>query len=264
MFKFEDNKCYQMPAHFGGWDYTTAGVHYRDVVAVSFTCTTDGNRLADYLPEGFELLRPELLIAYTQSREVEWMAGSAYNLIEVAVPARFQGKRDRIDGVFALVVWENKTAPILGGREQTGIPKIFADIEDLHKIQQNYFTNASYEGSTFLRLEMTGAQPLDAPQLAEIQAAAANRALFGWRYIPKVGGPGADLSQPILYPQTSEIKSAWTGKGTVQWTQLKWEQNPMQWHIIKALAELPVIELAPAMMVQGSACLKSSQSRVLE
>ncbi|MHB9074575.1 MAG: hypothetical protein ACYC6G_13735 [Desulfobaccales bacterium] len=62
---------------------------------------------------------------------------------------------------------------------------------------------------------------------------------FGWRYIPKVGGPGADLSQPILYPQCTEVTSAWVGKGIVQWTQLKPEQNPSQWHIIKALAELP-------------------------
>ena len=38
--------------------------YYRDVVGVSYTCTTDGDRLADYLPEGFELLRPELLIGY--------------------------------------------------------------------------------------------------------------------------------------------------------------------------------------------------------
>ena len=264
MFKFEDHKCYQMPAHFGGLDYDPTGTIYRDMVSVNYTCTTDGDRLADYLPEGFELLRPELLISYAQCREIEWMAGSSYNLIEVGVPARFQGQHDRVDGQFALVVWENKTAPILGGREQTGIPKIYADIEDLHKIQQNYFMNASFEGNTFLRLEMMGAQPVDEPQLAEIKARSAEKACFGWRYIPKVGGPGADLSQPILYPQSLEVNSAWIGKGTVQWTQLKWEQNPSQWHIIKALAELPVIKLAPAIMVKGVGTLKSMQARVLK
>ena len=42
---------------------------YRDMVCVTYTCTTDGDRLADYLPEGFELLRPELLIGYTLSVE---------------------------------------------------------------------------------------------------------------------------------------------------------------------------------------------------
>jgi acetoacetate decarboxylase len=258
MFKFEDNKCYQMPAHFGGYDYDPSGLYYRDMVGVSFVCTTDGDRLADYLPEGFELLRPELMIAYSQCREVDWMAGSAYNLVEVSAPVRFQGRRDRVEGDFALVVWENKTAPILGGREQTGIPKIYSDIEDLHVFQNNYFTNASYEGNTFLRLEMTDAQPVDAGQLS------VERALFGWRYIPKVGGPGAELSQPILYPQKTEISRAWKGSGAVEWIPLKPEQNPSQWHIIKALAELPVIELAPVTMGKGLAILMSSNSRVLE
>jgi len=263
MFKFEDHKCYQMPAHFGGWDYNPTGTIYRDTVQISYAYATDGNRLADYLPEGFALLRPELLIAYVQSREVEWLGGAAYNLIEVSVPARFQGRQDRVEGQFALVVWENKTAPILGGREECGVPKIFADIQDLHKIQQTYFTNASYEGNTFLRLEMHGAQPLAAQKLAEIKAQPVERVLFGWRYISKVGGPGAELSQPILYPQSTEINNAWIGKGTVQWTQLKPEQSPQQWHIIKALAELPRNELTPAMMVQGVSTLKSMQARVL-
>jgi acetoacetate decarboxylase len=264
MFKFEDHKCYHMPAHFGGWDYSPVGTVYRDMVQISYTYTTDGNRLADYLPEGFALLRPELYLTYSQSREVEWLAGSAYNLIEVSAPVRVQGNQDREEGYFALVVWENKTAPILGGREETGIPKIYADIEDLHKIKQNYFTNASFEGNTFLRLEMHEAQPMDAPKLAKMKASPIEKVLFGWRYIPKIGGPGADLSQPTFYAQSLEVDNAWIGQGAVQWTQLKWEQNPSQWHIIKALAELPIIELTPPMMLKGVATLKSMQARVLK
>jgi acetoacetate decarboxylase len=258
MFKFDDNKCYKMPAFFGGWDHNPAGLYYRDVVGINYTCTTDGDRLADYLPEGFELLRPELKITYMQGREIEWMAGSSYNLIDISVPARFQGKRDRLEGDFGLVVWENKTAPIIGGREESGVPKIFADIEDLHKIEQNYWTTASYEGNTFLRLELTEAQPMDPKPLT------GDRALMNWRYIPNAGGPGAALSQPILYPQRTEVSSAWVGKGAVQWTQLTWAQNPQQCHIIKALAELPVIELAPAVLVKGVVILNATQCRVLE
>ena len=36
------------------------------------------------------------------------------------------------------------------------------------------------------------------------------------------------------------------GDGTVQWTGLRYEQCPMQAHIIKALAELPMLEMSPA------------------
>ena len=106
--------------------------------------------------------------------------------------------------------------------------------------------------------------PWTAPKLAKMKASPIEKVLFGWRYISKIGGPGAELSQPILYPQSLEVDSAWIGKGTVQWTQLKPEQSPQQWYIIKALAELPIIELAPAMMVKGVATLKSMQARVLK
>jgi len=192
------------------------------------------------------------------------MAGSSYNLIQVGAPVRFNGKRDRVEGEFALVIWENNTDPILTGREQTGMPKIYADIEDLHIFQGHYFTNASFEGNTFLQMEMTGAQPLEERQLAQMKAAMADMKPFGWRYIPKVGGPGAELSLPILFPKRVEVEKAWTGGGAVQWTELSPKQNPMQSHIIKALAELPMIEMAPVMMVKGATVLMAAMARVLE
>ena len=97
MFKFEKNKCYNMPAHFGGSVYDpSAALYYRDSVSLIYSYSTDHDQLADYLPEGFELIRPELNVQYAQCREIDWMAGSAYNLIQVAAPARFNGQRDRI------------------------------------------------------------------------------------------------------------------------------------------------------------------------
>jgi len=37
----------------------------------------------------------------------------------------------------------------------------------------------------------------------------------------------------------------WTGKGAVEWTELSWLQSPQQARIIKALAELPILEMGP-------------------
>lgn len=262
MFTFENGKCYRMPAHFGGWTYQPAETRYHDVVNITFTCATDGDRLAVYIPEGFELLRPELSIGYSQCRQVDWMGGSAYNLIDVSVPVRFNGRCDRVEGAFSLVVWENKTTPILTGREETGVPKIYADIEDLHILGDKRSTVASFEGNTFLRLEMAVTGPMDEAGLAQWRNLSVN--CLNLRYIPKVGGPGADLIQPILFPQRVEAQSVSLGEGTVQWTGLRYEESPMQAHIIKALAELPVLEMFPAVMTQGAICLMSPLARVLE
>ncbi len=261
MFKFEDNKCYRMPAHFGGSVFDPrAKATYHDVVTLAFTVTTDGDRLSDYLPEGFELRKPELGISYQQCRRIDWMAGSYYNLVWVSAPVCFNGSRDRVEGDFALVVWENKTTPILTGN-QMGMPKIYADVEDLHILGETYRTCASYEGHTFLQMEMTGAQPMSEEQVKPLQRDVNS---LGWRYVQKLGGPGAEVSQPTLYPMRSETSSAWTGSGRLQWTELTWEQNPMQFHIIKALADLPVIEMAPVIMMQGRMILIDARGRVLE
>lgn len=260
MFKFEEGKCYKMPAHFGGWVYNPeAKACYNDVVSLVYSYTTDGDRLADYIPEGFDLMRPELNIQYQQCRQVEWMAGSYYNLVAVTAPVRFNGKHDRLEGQFSLVVWENKTTPILTGN-MMGVPKIYADIEDLHIVWDTYRTRLSYEGSTFLQMEMTGPKPIDDGQ---VKAMHMDINSFGWRYIPKVGAPGADLSQPILFPMRSEPNAAWIGSGKLEWTELRWDQNPMQWHIIKALAELPIIQMAPVIMTQGRTILMEDRGRVL-
>ncbi len=260
MFKFEEDKCYFMPAHFGGWPFDpNAQAIYHDVASLIYRYRTDGDRLSDYIPEGFELTSPELTIQYQQCREVDWMAGSYYNLVTVAAPVRFNGQRDQVEGPFALVVWENKTTPILTGR-QMGVPKIYADIEDLHIIANKYFTRVSYEGNTFLRLEMTEPKPMSRQ---EVEKLSTDINSIGWRYVPKIGGPGAELSQPVLFPMRTEPDSAWVGRGTVQWTELTWEESPVQWLIIKALAELPIIEMSPVMLTRGRAILTESRGRVL-
>ncbi len=262
MFQFENDKCYRMPAHFGGYVYQPTETCYHDVLSMNFTYATDGDRLAGYIPEGFELLRPELTIGFSQCREIEWMAGSAYNLIDVSAPVRFNGRRDQVKGVFSLVVWENKTAPILGGREETGVSKIYADIEDVHILHERRFSTASFEGNSFLRLKMTVTEPMSDSQLAPLRKAPANA--LHWRYIPKVGGPGADISQPVLYPQRLEAEQGWLGSGTVEWTALRYEQNPGQFHIIQALAGLPQREMLSVMMTKGKVFLMPSMARVLE
>ena len=94
-------------------------------------------------------------------------------------------------------------------------------------------------------------------------------ALYGMRAVLPVmvkqgGGPGADLCQTVLYPQRLEAEHGWQGNGTVQWTALTYEQNPMQAHIIKALAELPMLEMSSVMMAKGAIFLMPSMARVLE
>ncbi|HEU5317954.1 MAG TPA: acetoacetate decarboxylase family protein [Chloroflexota bacterium] len=131
---------------------------------------------------------------------MDWLAGG-YNLITVGVPAAYTHEGERLEGLYVLVIWENMTAPILAGREQSGMPKVFAEIEDHHQVGDRVFTNASYEGSAFLRLDFRKTRQLGPDEVAVLNQRSGKVNTFGRRYIPNTGRPGAALSHATLYPQ---------------------------------------------------------------
>ena len=263
MFKFSQNSSYSMPAHFGGTVGPLRPWTYSDVTAIVMSYETDPELLAQYVPEGFEITRPIVAIQYAMNRGVEWMAGGSYNLIAVNVPVSYARAGERIEGWYALVVWENKTCPILGGREQTGMPKVFANIEDHHQLGDRLFTTASYEGSAFLRLEFQKIRPMTSDELSAINQQQGKLNWFGWRYIPNVGRPGAALSHATLYPVEFGFSAGWLGKGTVHWHVLTPEQHPVQAHIIDALSRLPIKAYRDCTMTTGSEILRVDIAREL-
>ncbi|GAB1399135.1 hypothetical protein MASR1M66_05870 [Aminivibrio sp.] len=52
------------------------------------------------------------------------------------------------------MVWENKACPIIGGREEDGVPKIFADIACERHVKD--LVPSGYECNTFLSLTFIG------------------------------------------------------------------------------------------------------------
>jgi acetoacetate decarboxylase len=264
MFRPQSDFTYLMPVHFGGGRFDPGTIVTQRSTALTLSYETDRDLLENYIPEGFELLAPEVQVSFNRFTEINWMQGGQYNLINVAAPIRFHGKKDSLDGAYTLVVWENKTAPILGGREQTGIPKIYADIEDLHIVRPHYATTVSYEGNTFLTLDFEAAAPITGEDLEGVRSQMASINTIGWRYIPKVGAPGAELSQFVLYPQGMEVESAQVGTGSLRWTEQTPMQNPVQYYIINSLAALPVKRVTQAVLTEGRAILRAMGARVIE
>jgi acetoacetate decarboxylase len=263
MFRLQKDSAYLMPVHFGGdiFDPSCKARQKATMLAVSFD--TERAELERYIPEEFELRAPEVQVALNQLTEINWLGGGHYNLVSVSAPVRFNGKKDHIDAAYSLVTWENRTDPILTGREQTGVPKIFADIEDLHISRPNYATSVSYEGNTFLTMTFEAGSPLAGKDLEQAKLQFKSLESIGWRYIPKVGAPGADLSQFILFPQEMEVEKACAGKGTLTWTELSVMQNPRQHHIIKALGSLPVKKVIRSVLAEGEIILHGAGARVL-
>ncbi len=261
MFRFSPDTSYLMPAHFGGSPLSSWT--YADVTTVGISYRTDREALSRYVPECFEITEPVVEIGYAMNRGVEWMAGGGYNLVAVNVPVLYRHGSDSIAGSYALVVWESKATPILGGREQTGIPKIFADVADLHRLGDRMFGNVSFEGWTFLRIDACNTNALSADELRDVNRQMGKLNWFGWRYIPNTGRPGAALNHPTLYPIEYAYTAGWRAEGTVDWDLLTWEQNPTQAHIIEALGRLPVEAYVGCLVTVGSQVIQVDAAREL-
>jgi acetoacetate decarboxylase len=264
MFRFSEASNYLMPAHFGAKsEGQPRAATYPDVTSLLITYETDPAMLARYIPEGLELTQPVITIMYCMSRGVEWLGGSAYNLIAVNAPVAYPHGQERLEGLYALVLWENKTDPILTGREQTGMPKIFADIQDLHQLGERLFTNTSDEGSAFLRMDIRKTQAMAPEELRTLNQQWASLNWFGWRYIPNIGRPGAALSHATLFPQEVAFTQAWRAEGRVQWEAPLPEQHPTQAYIIRALSQLPIQAYRDCWTAQGSQVLRNDLARQL-
>jgi hypothetical protein len=241
---------------------------YWDTVIAAIRYQVDGDALGALLPPGFSLRSPEVMATAMMNRGVEWMAGEPYNLLAVNVPVTFTtsgGRDDHIDGWYCLVVWENKATPILTGREQTGIPKVYGEVEDFRFLGDEMRTWAHYGGHSFCDLAFTSIRPADADERTAIDAEFAEMNWMGWRHLPKLGPDGgAALSHPTLFPQEFLTTRVRLASATIDWSVPPLWKNPTQLHIISALAGLPVGDpIGPAFILEARNNLRGDLARVL-
>ncbi|MCX7829056.1 MAG: acetoacetate decarboxylase family protein [Thermanaerothrix sp.] len=260
-FSLREDMVYSMPVHFSGRSFEPVVAEYGDMTCVRLGFDTDPEALLGYLPECFDLIEPRVDVQYANCRDVKWMSGGEYRLLQVTVPARYVAGKEVIEGDYALVVWEDKACPIIGGREEDGVPKLFAQIAPERHVGDHWFTSIAYESCQLCSLDFWGKE--DVPPL-DLKSMNGRVNLFGWRYIPNLGGPGGALSHPTLYPQRVAFRCARRGAGRVSWTKVGFERHPVQWRIVEALADLPVLGWRDALMTRGAAVLEVGLSRALQ
>lgn len=127
-------------------------LQYDDVSVIGVSCLAHEELLARYVPDAFAIEEPAIGVMCRKGMGAQWMAGGYYSLIAVMTPAR--PVATDTEGAYVLVIWEEKTAPVPGGRESTRMPKVYADIPDHHRPGNLLSAHASYEGRVFLEMEL--------------------------------------------------------------------------------------------------------------
>lgn len=244
---------YRMPTVFGpstGPRQAPPGVRYDDTqsphrVSVYARFHTQAEAVQRLLPAGLQAL-PEALLAieFSYLSEIDWLAGRGYNMLSVRVPVRREGDSP-IQGWFQPVIWENLTEPILSGREELGWNKIYADLPPLQSRAGGHRCLAQWQGFRFLEVTLDELTP--APLTL-----GGGAPVLHHKFIPATGNWGqADVDYLTMTPPGSppmRVLSHATGRAKAVWHRPRWEDMPTQYHIVQALADLPLDGLHSAGM----------------
>jgi hypothetical protein len=279
-YRFQPGKLYRMPTHFGPSlgprqgpdDRTFACRDTPKTTTRSVRFLTHREQLEELLPAGFTVgAEPVVTIAASYMTEIEWLAGRGYNTLGVSFPAIFQGERDRAEGSFLAVLWENLTDPILTGREELGFSKIYCELPEPRIYQGEMHCIASWLGFTFLDLTIRDLHPMPTPTGAPSAAAPTPdgvlRGTLHYKFMPATQAWGhADAAYAVLTPAhtpNTVLQELWQGEGTVTFHRARWEDLPTQFHIVNALQELEIREYRGATVVKTVGGKDLSDQRVL-
>lgn len=239
---------------------------YPQVEVLAFQYLTDPEALVELLPECYQRGKEALVsIIFSENRGLSFMAGGGYRLVAVQVSARFDGKQDHLEGDYILVMFENQTWPIIGGREDLGVPKLFADISPIKRMPDEHIRcEASYWGHMLIGLDVP---PLKR-QTVIVKAIASRqinaRPWLAYKYIQSLDGP-PDADYPTITQNDMKLDKLWMGKKAgLRFGTARFEDIGYVKHLIDALATLTILKPVQVVHFTGSAVLRYDLSRRLE
>lgn len=259
---------YRMPYGFGpsvgprqGPDGRSFNGEWARTTTVGVAFRTEHDALVPLMPPGFEpTAEPTVRVQCHFNTDFAWLAGRGYNFAEVLFSAVYRGEEDEVEGDFVAVMWESMADPCIPGREEIGLPKLYADIPDLAVGQPSTRWDASWEGFRFLEVELDGLSLQPWPREREAEAevvrlgigGSAGRHRMYYKYIPRTGDWGeADAAYATVSPPGNydmKVLEGWSGSGSVTFHPARWEDLPTFYNVANALAGLPVLEVTDAMM----------------
>jgi 2-polyprenyl-6-methoxyphenol hydroxylase-like FAD-dependent oxidoreductase len=204
---------------------------------------------------------------------MEWLGGKGYSFWALWIHGVQYTKKDGtvVRGSYLPVMFENLTDPILSGREELGMPKLFSDI-DVQRSDSSYSINSSWRGAQWGSLQLSDLKevtPLPGPPdpaAAQNPFAPADpsndTAQFTYRYMPTVGSRAEDKAKaaeeyfayvnlPAEQPAPKVQRLFESKNASIKLDALSWKQLPTLHHIVERLEELPVYEVMYAKVTES-------------
>ena len=266
----------RMPVHFGPRTGPRAGPDGRrfecrdgpNVTSFAVQFLSSERQLEALLPKGFALAGEPVVTVYANYQtDIEWLAGRGYNLLGVRFPATFNGQQDNVTGQLLTVLWENLTDPIITGRDELGVPKVYCELPEPTQNDGEYHLTASWLGFRFLDMRVGQLRRMSSEEISTAQNAQSSAGDLHYKYIPKTGEWGsADVAYVTHIPAATPnrvIHEQSTGTGSVEFHQARWEDMPTQYNIVNALRALDIREWRGASMTRWTGGKDLSDAKIL-
>lgn len=100
-FRLKDDYVYKMPVHFGGEPFSPVRTVYGDMTMIGVRFETNPDKLAEYVPDVFEITAPHVNVGYANGRDVDWLWHGEGKLTWVALSHEQHLMQFRIIGALA-------------------------------------------------------------------------------------------------------------------------------------------------------------------
>lgn len=197
----------------------------------------------------------------TTLNKMEWLGNSGYKHIGLYIHGVEYVKKngDVINGAYMPILFESLTDPIVSGREELGMPKLYTSV-DVYRREKSYRVNTGWEGANWGSFVWDGLKEADAGADSGKISGDDDDGILVYRYIPRVGRDDkgkAEAEYPVYVPfaedepkpKTQRVYKA--SKASIKIDALDWDALPTLHHVISRLEELPVYEIVNAKVVEG-------------
>ncbi|KAK7514485.1 uncharacterized protein IWZ02DRAFT_430968 [Phyllosticta citriasiana] len=267
------NLYWRMPIAFGPMPGPRQDFYGRPHKATHSTATTASIKiktsrtvLQSLFPTTQFRFRSPGTIAYcsfsqTTLDKMDWLGGGGYRHFGLYVHGVQYVKKDGsvIDGTYMPLLFESLADPIVSGREELGMPKLYCAI-DIHRRHNSYRLQTSWQGATFGELALEDLQEVDVGAEKGAIGGEADDGIIVYRYIPQVHNRGQAAEEyAVFVPHAEEgkvvpttVKRIWkAGRASVKFDPKDWDALPTLHHVIDRLAEIPVYEVVGAKVVES-------------
>ena len=196
---------------------------------------------------------------------LEWLGGKGYSYFGLYIHGvEYEGKDGKITkGDYLPILFEDLADPILSGREELGMPKLWSELNVQHENGSGEWRmTAGWLGEQFSTMrisELEEATGQGSPSLV-----AKDEGLLWYKYIPgsgivaheeKVRQADAEYAMFLPYAEEAKVQKTvermWKGKGSIEFDALDAKKLPTLHYIVDRLAEIPVYEVVEAKIAAG-------------